>query len=226
MTRSRRSINAMSFKNHINCAWVNERLDSYLDGDLSPEETLSFEQHSNDCPTCAGELLLARDVISELHAFPTFECPDDVVEKAAIRAGVIEGRNIENHYVPAQSPASGWSWRNLFSGRLAGVGAMVLVIAAVAVFVLTQRGSIEEQYSEAEIEKARQETMAAFAYVGKYTSRGATVFRDDVMAQRVVPTIRRAITTSGNEVFRGLLVPHFRPHKKDVTNDQLERFDK
>jgi len=103
---------------------------------------------------------------------------------------------------------------------------MLFIIAAVATFVLTQRSGIERQYTEAEIEEAQRETMIAFAYVGKYTSRGATVLRDEVMADRVVPTMRRAIAESGNEVMKELLVPLYNAPKKDVTNDQTERSDK
>lgn len=211
----------------MNCEWILERIDPYLDDELSQEETLSFEHHTNTCPACAGELVLARGVLSELRELPTFECPSDVVEKAAVRAGVVGTRKAEERYVPTQRPADGW-WNisNWFGGRLAGLTAMLVVIAAIGLFVLTGRSGIDEQYTEAEIEKARQEAMIAFAYVGKYTSRGATVFRDDVMIQRIIPTMRRAIAKSGNEVAQELFVPRFRLHEKNVTNDQLERFDK
>ena len=90
------------------------------------------------------------------------------------------------------------------------MAAMVLVVIATGVFVISQRGRVPTEqngYTEAEIAAAAEQARVAFAYVGHYTRRPVIVLRKDVMADRVVPRIERAMTQSLGGIMKETLVP-------------------
>ena len=83
-----------------------------------------------------------------------------------------------------------------------------MVVAGV--FVISQRGRVPTEqngYTEAEVAAAAEQARAAFAYVGYYARRPVTALRKDVMADRVVPRIERAMTQSLGDVMEETLVP-------------------
>jgi hypothetical protein len=88
--------------------------------------------------------------------------------------------------------------------------AMILVVVATGVFVLSNRERVaptSDLYSDAEIEAAAREAMIAFAYVGKYSRRTGRLLRKDVIAERVAPRVAAAMSESQRRVIDRALVP-------------------
>lgn len=50
----------------LTCAESFQRLDDYLDRELSPEETARVAEHLEVCARCAGEFEIERDVLDEI----------------------------------------------------------------------------------------------------------------------------------------------------------------
>ena len=76
--------------------------------------------------------------------------------------------------------------------------AMIVVIAAVGVFVIAQHEkSPTVAVSDAEVEEAARQTMLAFAYVGKYSRMTGVILRDEVIGGYVVEPVERAFAGAG-----------------------------
>ena len=180
------------------CAWFRDRVDLYIDGDLAGEELERFEAHIDGCAACRGELELARQVVDGLRSLPGLACPDSVLDEAAGRIDV-------------KQPAAG---RNRLREWLAGVriltlrpalAAMTLVVVVAAVYMVSHEGlmlpddpdSTQQltavEMTPQEVEAARQDVALAFAYVSKYSRKAGVIVKNDVIDERVVPTVRKAM---------------------------------
>jgi anti-sigma factor RsiW len=173
------------------CAWIEERIELYVDGELHGRELETIERHLQSCESCREELSLARAVVGELRSLPSLECPERVVEEAAVRVG------------EDAAASSGWldRLRDRFGGRFVplprpAMAAMLIVIAAVSVFVITQHpfnGTSDRQVSEKELELARLDVQLAFAYLGKYSRRTGDIVKQEVITDRVMKPIGKTV---------------------------------
>ncbi len=173
------------------CLWTLDRIDPYLDGDLDREEIAKVESHLADCQDCREELALARAVAQELRTLPALECPPRVVEQAAAALGTDNRDSIVHRLL-------GWfGGRNVFVLRPA-MAVMVLVVAAVSVFVLSQHEqspfSSGPEYTEQELELAKLDAMLAFAYLGKFSRRTGEIIKNDVINDRVIKPLGKTVS--------------------------------
>lgn len=183
------------------CLWVLDRIDPYLDGELDAGDTAEFEKHIAGCAGCRNELALARAVLDELRGFPGLECPRRVVEGAAERceAGRTGSRGTAARRHPARRILDWFRSPGVPALRPA-MAVMVVLIAAVSVFVVSRHGQSpfhqarEEALTEQEIELAKLDAMLAFAYLGKYSRRTAEIVAEDVIRQRVIEPLGDTIT--------------------------------
>jgi anti-sigma factor RsiW len=175
------------------CFRVLNRIDPYLDGELDAREVAAFEEHVAGCAACRDELALARAVLGELRDLPGLECPRRVVESAAERceAGRTgSGRSTARRRLTRR--IADWFRGPGVPAFRPAMAVMVLVIAAVSVFVVSRHGQSpfhqarEEALTEQEIELAKLDAMLAFAYLGKYSRRTAEIVKEEVIKQRVI----------------------------------------
>ncbi len=182
------------------CAWFRERVDLYVDGEIAGEELESFETHVAGCETCRSELELARRVIGDLRSLPDLACPDRVVDAAAGRIDLT---------APGPRRARFWDWlggKGLFTLRPA-LAATALVVVVAAVYVASNHGvlwhgpdttlvSVGSGFSQQELEEieaAQEGVEIAFAYVGKYGCKTGIMVTNEVIEERVVGTVRKAM---------------------------------
>jgi anti-sigma factor (TIGR02949 family) len=160
-----------------NCGWVLERIEPYLDDELSSGELERFRRHLDHCDTCSRELAFAERVVGELRSLPALEAAPSIVDSAARRIP------------PEPSPAErlrAWFAQGWATAKRPAMATMIVVIAAVGAFVITERERearhpAGQQVSEAQVEEATRETLMAFAYVGTYTRRTGRIVRDELV---------------------------------------------
>ncbi len=163
------------------CGWIGERLEAYLDGELTPEETSLIDTHLNDCRDCAQDLEMAQRVARSLHSLPAMTCPDEVVD--AVRR-------------KTQPASSTWLQRWLDSWRRpAFVGAMAVALVAVITLVGLQWNSPATVSAE-EIAEAEIDTKWAIAKIREVGQKATQTIRNDVLERRVVKPIRRSVLNS------------------------------
>jgi len=198
------------------CTWARERIDPHLDGELRAADAERLQSHLARCASCAREMDLARRVVAELRALPTHACPDAVV--ARVDARLARGARSRAEHPLARVRA--WlAGRSVVFARPA-MAVMLVAIAALTVFVLTQRhrvaGPADQRYTQAQVEAARGELMVAFAYVGRYSRMTGSILREE-MGEGVVAPLDRAMTQAGSHVVEEVLV---KPIGRAVTESQ------
>ncbi len=61
------------------CAWVRERIDPLLDGELAAADAAALQEHLAGCPACRAEVALARSLQGALRdGLPPLACPPEV----------------------------------------------------------------------------------------------------------------------------------------------------
>lgn len=177
----------------MNCEWVLDRIEPFVDGELMKGELESFEAHTASCQACREEIALARSLAAELRSLPALECPSSVVDEAAAKAGASQrfGSRLRDWFgalsVPVPKPA---------------MAVMIVIIVAVTAFVLSQhdqstsKGRVavaDGTPTEQEVELARLDVMLAFAYVGKYSRRTGEIIKKDVIGDRVMKSVGKTV---------------------------------
>lgn len=184
----------MTDRSNKTCEWVAERTDAFLEGELETADSNRLQEHANGCGDCREEIEFARRVTSELRSLPSLECPEAVVDAAA--------RQVRQTRPTFADKLRDMVDRQLDAFMKPAVAVMVVLIVAIGVYVLTQRDAAlngtqtAAEPTQQEIETAARDAMIAFAYVGKFSKQTGYLFRDEVLGQRVVPTVRRAMTTA------------------------------
>lgn len=191
----------MAAKDLGKCVWVLDRIDSYIDGDLTGEELGRFEEHVEECGSCSREMVLAQEIVDELHSLPEHVCPRRVMEEAA-------GRIEEPSSAPRLGRLRDWFGGRAFLAPRPVLAAMLIVVVVAVVFVLSRNEQSplgdaprpeaisQTQYTEEDLEQAKQDVMLALAYVGKFGRKTSHIVRDDVISERVVTPVLKAVVTA------------------------------
>ncbi len=149
--------------------WMDERLEGYLDGDLTPEETARFERGLRR-DDWAAELRRAASIRDGLRALPLPECPPHVT-RAVLREA---RRRARAEWLHRAREALARAWRLTARPALA----MAVLVALVVVAALVTRPP-RDAPARTEVEHALAEvkwTLAYLSEVGRQT--GASVHRD------------------------------------------------
>ncbi|UCG53041.1 MAG: zf-HC2 domain-containing protein [Candidatus Latescibacterota bacterium] len=168
------------------CEWLRDRIEPYLDGELAAIDTTVFESHLGVCAHCSEELELAKRVLGELRSLPAERCPDTVTSTVFETIGSDQTRPTEN---PIRRWLTGWRHGQL---RPALVGLFVLIVTVSAVLVARHHRSTNRITPE-EMAKAEAELRWTLALVGDVGRRTGLTVRDDVLGERVVRPMRRAV---------------------------------
>jgi predicted anti-sigma-YlaC factor YlaD len=171
----------------MNCQWVRDRIDPYLDEELSAGDNATFGQHVGACLHCREELAAAKAVLSELRKLPAKQCPDHVVER------VFEHIETQERRRPAWRGALAWlGGRQLGVPRTALAGALALVVI-VSSLMFTRTNEPTPEFTPEEIAQAEAALKWTFAYVNKVSRQTGYTVRDDVIGARVVVPVRQAV---------------------------------
>ena len=175
-----------------NCEIIRERIDAFVDDELNDAERTAVRDHCARCSACARELDLALRLRDELRALPAFTAPAHIIDAAARQSAP-----------PRVVPLPARRARR----RLLPVMAAAVAVAAAAAWFIAGRNTppAEPAYSDAEIQRARDEMELAFAYVDRYSV--ARIIHVDVMEKRVDAPRRARMVTSGEAAVRDALVP-------------------
>jgi len=125
-------------------------------------------------------LALAERVQAEFRALAIPSAPASVIDRARAEAAGTRGRVVRLH---PRAGARRWI--------PAAVAAALLV---AAVFVEQNRRRAAE---DAAVEHAARETAVAFAYLNKYARRAGDIVEDEVIEQRLLAPVEKAMEKSG-----------------------------
>lgn len=171
---------------HIDCTWVQDRIEVYMDQALSSDEVDKCRVHIETCPNCAQELDLAEQIHVSLRALPLPEVPEHIADTVFTR--------IENelHAEPTQRQHAWWdAWRiPRWRPVIATAAAAILIVMGIYLYPQSDSPST---VSAVELERAKQEAKWALAYIGDVSHRTGLTVRDEVIGKRVVAPLHRSI---------------------------------
>jgi anti-sigma factor RsiW len=93
---------------------------SYLDGDLAPEDAAAFRAHLPGCPACASDLALYSRVFAALAQAPTWDPGPELTERVLARVLPSQVRR------RAWVRALGWGYAVTLTGCLAAMVALAV----------------------------------------------------------------------------------------------------
>jgi len=167
----------MTNNNH-NQDWYEDRVEAYVDGDLSADEHARFEERLGSDTTLQQSVNDARAVVSTLRTVRGAACPDDVTlrvlqqvreSEAAKQPAVRADRSAVVHRLPL----------------LRRVPMRTVAVAAAAclaaLLFLKQPNSPAQTYSDAEVQQALREAKYALAIVSNASRETVRTIRMDAM---------------------------------------------
>ena len=131
----------------ISCSECADRLEAWLDGELTPAETTVLEDHLRRCRPCASSASHARETLLELRDLPQLEPPTAVLARVT---AATQGRPV------TRAPRPHWS------RRPASLAAAAVLVAAVSGVLLTRSAPAPDATG---IEKATREVHYALGVI-------------------------------------------------------------
>ena len=168
-----------------------EALEAYLDGDLSPAEARRLEAFARTDAEAREELRLARLVQHRLQALPPLVCPPDITSAVFDYAR----RDVRSGFVERIRSLMSSNWATIIRPSMA-VGVLVAVII---VGTLNTRPIPEPQQTAQtteEVGKALNDAKWVLAYLSDIGLKAATSIREEVLEERVVAPVNRALDSA------------------------------
>ena len=159
------------------CGWVDERLDAYVDSELSAFEEARVERHLASCEACGAVAAGLRGVKASLGGLPELRCPERVVEAVRREALPTEvaSRPVRLRRAPSYA-----------------VGLAACLLVAVGAWSI--RGAVERR--QAELRREQIET--ALADLQSTLQQRATAVGREAFVQGVAKPTRTVVTAVQN----------------------------
>ncbi len=172
--------------------WLDERLEAYLDGELSPEDTAHVERILAQDEAHAEALSLADDIQRGLRrmAAPTISANVATRVIQAARTDVRRSRQAR-----WQQRWKTWMTRMLLTDTWRPALAMATLVALVvsATLIGAPTRPATAPYSASEVDVAMEDVKLALAYLSEVGRRTGTTVRQDVLEQTVMLPIHHAL---------------------------------
>lgn len=163
------------------CLNVGEKIESYLNGELTAVEQAEIAAHLASCPECRADLAFAQRIADTLHSLPQERCPDRVIERVYERVVPPRSTFRDRWRVP--------TWRPVLIGSCA---ALLLAVTAL----IGQKEMTTPRYAEADIRAAEREARWALAYIGLLGERTGKTVKSSVIDERIILPVVRTLEKS------------------------------
>ena len=178
----------------MNCSAFEQTIEAYLDGELQADDARAIESHVADCPVCAEELSLARQVSEGLAELTPLNCPDVVTARVTHTMSALGGR------VNSIAEASG-SRRTAWHQSIWKIAASVVLVAAGVIFAISQSrnsqpvdsANVDDIYTSEEVALATRQLEWTLAYVERVTRSSMQSVGQGVIGKHVTPPMRSAV---------------------------------
>jgi predicted anti-sigma-YlaC factor YlaD len=159
------------------CGWIDERLDLYVDGELSAFEEARVERHLSSCEACGAVVTGLRGVKASLGGLPVLRCPERVLEA------------VRREALPTEVASQPLRTRRL-SNYAVGLAACLLVAAGA----WSIRGAVERRQAE----QRRERIEMAIADLQTTLRQRATDVGREAFVQGVAKPTRTVVTAVQN----------------------------
>lgn len=168
-----------------------ERIELYLDRELSSSEQGDFEGHILACASCREELVQARMLRRALQEMPMPACPASVVDRVLRRTGIAR-----------PMPAAGQmldrvlqQFSRVLLPRPALVAWVLLMLVVSAAFYVSTRSwrFAPESYTATELHQAKAHIDYAFGLFFRALKKSEEFMRNEVLLDKVVLPVQTGL---------------------------------
>lgn len=170
----------------LRCPEVLSRLEAWVDGEVTVDESQALTRHVGACDACSREFELARNIAAGIRSLPELKAPASV--RRNVLAAVESG---QEHRIGAILPPT--VRRPVWS--VLAAAALVLAVAGGAIWQSRETNVP----TDAEVARATAEARLALAYVGVASQRAASGLREELFHGRVVAPTLKALEISTPE---------------------------
>ncbi|MFH1756115.1 MAG: zf-HC2 domain-containing protein [Candidatus Latescibacterota bacterium] len=177
------------------CEWTLERIEAFVDADLSDADRSACNAHMQQCARCHYELEAAQATRAAIRSLPRQKCPDSVTDAVLDR--------IARETSPGRNPR-GWlrsifEWKPL---RPAAAAAALVLIISMSIFIshrqenpasLLVSGNDSLEFSPEEVALAEAEVKWTIAYINQTGRRAGFTVRDKAIYPHVVVPVKQAV---------------------------------
>jgi len=172
------------------CLHIQERIDDYIDGTLSPSEKSDLQRHLSECEACRIRLQDEQRIISLIESLPLQVLPEEVVNR-------IEDRTVRKTH---GNSAGQWLRERLIIPRWPKV-AVGFAVVAIAVFIVLK--SLPESvtpdpatFSEADARNAKLKAKWSLVYISDLMKKTEKRVVADILLKDMPSTIKKSLEKS------------------------------
>lgn len=174
------------------CHQVQDRLEAFIEGDLSLAKKKAVQNHLRACPDCHREWVEATELLKAIRSLSSQPCPPrvvrDVMERTSTHPlGISDLRFLLGRLLrPAWRPVLG----------LALAVALVLILRPLPAFRPDLGPPEPTRYSEQDLRKAQGDAQWALAYVHRVMVHTQSIVQDEVIPHQVIHPLRHSVDTA------------------------------
>lgn len=165
------------------CFQIREKIDAFLDGDISVSEQKEIKAHLKSCNACREEYMHAGLVQEALTSLPEKKCPDSVID--AILLQISEDLNRAHAEKPSVSKCSGI----LYHWRFAA--AAIVLIGIIGILIMNRPHEITEKYSYEELALAEEQVKATFSFIHHVSIQSAETVSNEIIKDKALSPIMK-----------------------------------
>ena len=166
----------------MQCPELDSLLADYAAGNLTEKRAADIEKHLESCEGCRTKYDKYRELINELNAMPKVSCPD------LVAARILSGQ-------PDEPVIHRRSARRLHVWRAA---AAVFIAGMIYVFAARDTRMKPPEYTDAELQEARQQIELALGYCNYFGNRTKTIITDDLLMESIQKPIESSFAKTLN----------------------------
>ncbi len=184
----------------MNCQECENLLDEYFHLQLSSKIKNQIKVHLKNCLKCQRSFQEYKNMLQELRCLKVQPCPEEVTEKVFRILNL--GNEKEIHISLIEKfieRVSRYRWKIALAGATAAiVFFMILIYPGIY-----QQNEIKQQYTEAEIDQAKDQVKLALAYFNEITSRTQKILEDQVLPEQIIKPMKSSIKTAIKPLLNG-----------------------
>lgn len=184
----------------MNCEEFENLMDDYFHHRLTLKSKKQARKHLKLCSNCQKSYYDYKTVMQEIQNLAIQSCPDEVVDNVF---NILNLDQQSNYRIPLVSKFVEFLPRYRF--KIGMAGAVVTIIVAM-IFIyprINNQSSVNQPYSEAQIEQATDQVKLALAYFNDITNRTQKIIEEQVLPQQVIAPMKSSIQTAIKPLMNG-----------------------
>ena len=184
----------------MTCYEVEQLLDEYIDGQLSKTVIKQIRAHLRQCQDCAKKYEAYEQMHQDVSQLGLIRCPENVVT-SVYQALELEGNGKKRALIfdwlsdLLSSPA--------FALRFAGAVIVIVLLITVIYLKFSNRPQVSVQYTNEEVEQAKNQVKLTLAYINQITSRTEDIIEKQVLPENILKPMKSSIRAAFKPLFNG-----------------------